>query len=90
MSSRDHKKYTGPDMLSHFEDNWQTSMGSAILGEERVVLRGRDLLSEFRDHRWMELMVFAITGKESPRLARLIEAMWVISTSFPDPPPMEQ
>lgn len=30
-------------------------------------------------------MVFAITGQELPRLARLLEGMWVISTSFPDP-----
>ncbi len=75
----------GPQLLQSFEDNWETEMGACILGKGRVVLRGRDLLSELTNLRWAELLVFAVTGEESPKLARLIEAMWVISTSFPDP-----
>ena len=85
MSNQSISELKGPDLLAHFEDNWQTEMGAAILGKERVVLRGRDLLSEFNNHRWMELMVFAVTGKESKKIARLTEAMWVINASFPDP-----
>lgn len=85
MSSINDTGHKGPDLLAHCEDNWQTEIGAAIIGKGRVVLRGKDLLSELCDNRWMELMVFAITGKESPRLARLLEGMWVISTSFPDP-----
>ncbi|RLA39465.1 MAG: hypothetical protein DRR06_19095 [Gammaproteobacteria bacterium] len=85
MSNQKNTGLKGSDLLAHFEDNWQTDIGAAIIGKERIVLRGRDLLSECRDFSWMELMVFAITGKESPKLARLLEGMWVISTSFPDP-----
>lgn len=33
----------------------------------------------------MEYMLLAITGKENPQLARLIEGIWLISSSFPDP-----
>jgi len=74
----------GPDLLKEFEDNWVTDMG-AWFPEGRVVLRGKDVLSELNNCRWMEYHVFAITGKESSRLARLIEGIWSISTSFPDP-----
>ncbi|MBL4708401.1 MAG: hypothetical protein JKY48_08200 [Flavobacteriales bacterium] len=74
----------GPALLKHSEDNWQTDMGAWFAGE-RVVLRGKDLFVELANNRWMEFMVFAITGRESKKIARLIEAIWVISTSYPDP-----
>lgn len=74
----------GPELLKEFEDNWVTAMGAWFPGE-RVVLRGKDVLSELNHHRWMEYLIFAITGVESPRLARLVEGIWTISTSFPDP-----
>lgn len=75
----------GPRLLSHYEDNWETAMGACILGEGRIILRGRDLLTELNELRWSELLVFAVTGKESQTLARLVEALSVICTSFPDP-----
>ena len=34
----------GPDLLNHFEDNWQTEMGALFIGE-RVVLRGKDVFA---------------------------------------------
>ena len=71
-------------MFSEYEDNWETSMG-AIFPGEKVVLRGKDVLKELKDYRWVEYLLFGITGRDSPRLARLIEGMWLICTSFPDP-----
>ena len=79
------KSLKGPQLLQHFEDNWETEMGAFFPSEGRVVLRGKDLLNEFKDHGWVELMVFAVTGRESKKIARLLEASWVLGTSFPDP-----
>ena len=70
--------------LEKFEDNWQTSIGGWSL-EGKVVLRGKDVFTELNDKPWMEYLLYAATGKESPKIARLMEAMWVICTSFPDP-----
>ncbi|MBI2782964.1 MAG: hypothetical protein HYX64_02605 [Gammaproteobacteria bacterium] len=75
---------TGPAMLKEFEDNWVTAMGAWFPGE-RVVLRGKDVLSDLGRRPWMEYLVYAITGRESPELARLIEGIWAISCSYPDP-----
>ena len=70
--------------LEKFEDNWQTSIGGWSL-EGKAVLRGKDIFTELNDKPWMEYLLYAATGKESPKIARLIEATWVICTSFPDP-----
>ncbi len=70
--------------LEKFEDNWRTSMGGWSI-DGKVVLRGRNVFTEVNHSSWMEYLVFAITGKESPKIARLMEGMWVICTSFPDP-----
>jgi len=70
--------------LEKFEDNWQTSIGGWSL-EGKVVLRGKDVFTELNEKPWMEYLLYAATGKESPKIARLMEAMWVICTSFPDP-----
>ena len=70
--------------LETFEDNWRTSMGGWS-PEGKVVLRGRDVFQELKSNSWMEYLLFAATGKESPKIARLMEGMWVICTSFPDP-----
>ena len=67
-----------------FEDNWQTSMGGWFPGET-VVLRGKDVFKDLNNSSWMEYLLFASTGKESPKIARLMEGMWVICSSFPDP-----
>ncbi|OUS09194.1 hypothetical protein A9Q90_04235 [Gammaproteobacteria bacterium 54_18_T64] len=75
---------TGPERLKAYEDNWQTEMGAWFPGE-RVVLRGKDVFSELSNQSWMEFMVFAITGRDMSEFARVIEAMWLISSSFPDP-----
>lgn len=74
--------------LEQYEDNWQTSMGGLLFDQgsvTHVLLRGRDIFSELGHKTWMEYMLFAVTGRDSPKLARLIEAIWVISSSYPDP-----
>lgn len=74
--------------LEQFEDNWQTSMGGILFDQglvSSVLLRGRDLFAELSNKTWMEYQLFAVTGREDPILARLIEAIWVICTSYPDP-----
>ena len=74
--------------LEQFEDNWQTSMGGMLFdgGMVYAVLhRGKDIFTELRDKTWFEYLLFAVTGSENPKLARLIEGIWVICTSYPDP-----
>ena len=75
---RDHSK------LEKYEDNWQTSMGGWFAGE-KVILRGKNVFTELNNKSWMEYLLFAATGRESEKIAKLLEGMWVICTSFPDP-----
>ncbi|MBL4780677.1 MAG: hypothetical protein JKX92_00415 [Porticoccaceae bacterium] len=74
----------GPERLKAYEDNWQTEMGAWFPGE-RVVLRGKDLFTEFENHSWMEFFLYAVTGRDSPLAAKVIEGIWLISSSYPDP-----
>ena len=74
----------GPELLNNYEDNWETIMGGWFPGE-RVVLRGKDVFSELSSFRWFEYLIYGATGRESPKLARLIEGLYTITTSFPDP-----
>lgn len=67
------------------EDNWFTKMGASFPGE-RVVFRGKDLFEELGERRWMQVLLFGITGREfTENQARLFEGIWVISASYPDP-----
>ena len=75
---------SGPERLAAYEDNWQTAMGAWFPGE-RVVLRGKDVFTELNNKTWMEFFIYGLTGKTSTKLARLVEGIWIISTSFPDP-----
>jgi hypothetical protein len=70
--------------LEEYEDNWQTSMGG-LMPDGRVLLRGKNIFADLSEDRWMEFLLFAVTGRKDSNLARLIEAIWVICTSFPDP-----
>ena len=75
-------------ILEQYEDNWQTSMGGMLFDEgevSAVLLRGKDIFTELGDKTWVEYLLFAVTGNEDPKLARLLEAIWVICTSYPDP-----
>lgn len=84
MTEKSTSSLSGPELLRFFEDNWQTEMGAWFPGE-RVVLRGKDIFTELNECSWMEYLVYAITGKNSPKLAKIIEGLWLLSTSFPDP-----
>jgi hypothetical protein len=70
--------------LEKYEDNWQTSMGG-LLPDGNVLLRGENIFTDLSEDRWMEFLLFAVTGRKDAGLARLIEAVWIICTSYPDP-----
>ena len=71
--------------LSEYENNWTTRMGGSIVGE-KVILKGKDLLKDLRTNSWFELLLFGITGRKfDQNQVKLFEAIWVISTSYPDP-----
>jgi citrate synthase len=74
----------GPKVLLEYEDNWVTEMGAWFPGE-RVVYRGKDLLWELQDQRWMGLLLYGITGRIfSDKQVKLFEGLWVLSSSFPE------
>ena len=51
------------EFLIDAEDNWATSIGASIPGET-VVIRGEDLFSAFYNKKWMELLLYSITGRK--------------------------
>ena len=60
-------------------------MGASFPGE-RVVLRGKDLFHDLGHLGWMELLLYAITGRMfSDRQVRLFQVFWTLSASYPDP-----
>jgi len=72
-------------ILNQWEQTWETAMGAWFPGE-RVLFRGKELLQELNQLSWMELILFGITGRQfQPNQIKLFEAIWVISTSFPEP-----
>lgn len=71
--------------LLEFEDHWPTEMGGWFQGE-RVVFRGKDLFNELNNLHWMALLLHGITGRFfTDNQIRLFEAIWTLSTSYPDP-----
>lgn len=75
----------GPRDLLHHEDNWLTRMGLVFAGE-RVIIRGKDLFHDLYGMRWMELFLYALTGRNfDQNQIRLFEGMWSLCTSYPDP-----
>lgn len=68
-----------------WEDRWETALG-AIRPGQGAVLRGRDLLAELGREPWMGLYLYALTGRRLPPPAlRLLEGIWVLCCSYPDP-----
>ena len=70
--------------LEKYEDNWQTSMGG-LLPDGNVLLRGENIFTDLSEDRWIEFLLFVVTVRKDAGLARLIEAIWIICTSYPDP-----
>ena len=75
----------GPITLKQAEDNWQTDIGAAFIGE-RVVYRGKDLFTELNDISWFKHFIFGITNKMfSDNEIKLMEKIWSLTISYPDP-----
>jgi hypothetical protein len=71
--------------LFEFEKKWETDLGLSFPGK-RVVFRGKDLFTELAYKSWMELLLLGVTGREfSTEQIKLLEGIWSISTSYPDP-----
>lgn len=76
---------SGPKKLLEQEDNWVTSMG-AWFGGDKVVFRGKNLFTELHDKSWMEIWLYAITGREfDSKEIELWNRSWVLCSSFPEP-----
>ena len=71
------------DDLKQTENSLKTHIGKAFLSE-RVVMRGKDLHNQLGDRQWMDVFLYAITGREfSKEQLRFLNFMWVAS-SYPD------
>lgn len=74
-----------PDTLLAAEGRWVTQLGKWFPGV-RVDFRGKNLLDDCRDWRWMKLLMWGITGREfNDTQVKLFESLWVLAISFPDP-----
>src|SRR3569833_3099554 len=75
----------GPVDLLENEGRWRTKMGAFFPGK-RVVFRGKDLFTELGHLSWMQIYLYGITGRIiTEAQGKLIEGMWVLCTSYPDP-----
>ena len=80
--SKDSKK---TNIFFDAEDNWVTSVGASFPGE-KVIIRGKELFSVFYNKRWMELLLYCVTGRSfTSNQLKLFEGIWVICTSYPEP-----
>lgn len=75
---------TSENTLESFEGPLRTAMGGCFPGE-RAVMRGQDIHATLRDADWMDMYLFAITGRRhTPGQLRVLHAIWT-NTSYPDP-----
>jgi citrate synthase len=75
----------GPEFLKKYVDRWETDLGKWFPGE-RVVFRGKDLLTELKDMSWMGLFLYGITGRFfKENQIRLLEGICTLTTSYPEP-----
>lgn len=74
----------GPELLRQNVGRVRSRVGGCFIGSH-VMIRGKDLHAEFADARWMDLYLFAITGRRfCDAQLRLFDAIWTY-TSYPDP-----
>ena len=72
--------------LLSVEDHWQTAMGGAVLGQERVVVRGKDLFTELDKYSWQQFLLFMITGRKfDTKWVECLERLLAICINYPDP-----
>lgn len=73
----------GPEFLQQFVGRIKSDMGGVVPGSHAAI-RGRDLHSTFKNAEWMDLYMFAITGRRfSEAELALLQSIWVY-TSYPD------
>ncbi len=78
-------KVYGYKQLLESENTWQSSVGGSIPGE-RVVFRGKDAFSEFKDWSWIELLYFCVSCKQpSKESAKFINGLYCMCFNYPDP-----
>jgi hypothetical protein len=73
----------GPELLRESVGRIRSRVG-AVFPTSHAIFRGKNLHAELGDAGWLDLYLFAITGKRfpAPKL-RLLEAIWTY-TSYPD------
>ncbi|MCK9468542.1 MAG: hypothetical protein M0Q49_03910 [Porticoccaceae bacterium] len=75
----------GPHRLRFFRNNWPSDKGAWFPGE-KVQFRQKALFEDFEDSSWMTLFLYGIKGEmPSPENAAMVEAIWSLTTSYPDP-----
>jgi hypothetical protein len=75
----------GHELLLDYEGRWQSSMGGSIPGE-RVVFRGKDVFSEFKDLSWLELQFYCIAGSMPSKAAsKFLNGLYCMCFNYPDP-----
>lgn len=68
-----------------WEENWQTQLGAWFAGE-RVVMHGENVLELMNCKSWMEMFLFAITGRlPDEKTARLMDEVLALTGCIPDP-----
>jgi hypothetical protein len=77
---------TSNSILHQYEDHWPTELGAVSVAGGTVTFRGHDLLNALEDLSWMDLLMYGITGRRfSPAQLELIQGLWKVSVSYPDP-----
>lgn len=72
--------------LFEYEDHWPTELGAVSVADGTVTFRGHDLLNALEDLSWTDLLMYGITGRRfSQAQLELIQGLWKISVSYPDP-----
>ena len=75
---------SSPSALLSNENNWHTTAGSALPGQP-VIYRDKDLFKDLKDSRWLQLLMYGITGKSfNEKQIKLLEGIWVICSSYPE------
>jgi hypothetical protein len=73
------------ERLLEAENNWVTALGAFFPGD-RVVYRGENLFHDFNDESWLGLLAFGVTSRKfSSEQLFLLEKIWMLSISYPDP-----
>lgn len=71
--------------LDHWTREWMSGTGGWFAGK-RVVMHGKNILSQMSGCTWMEMILFAVTHKEAnKKQAEFLDAVLAMSGCIPDP-----